>query len=163
MRFHRTTTLILVGCLALFGCKKKETDVSTSDTSTSMSNSASTTVETTPANVPFRVASIDLGKRLGLTGDKKIADATTSFGPKDTIYVSVGTEGSAASKKVKARWTYGDNHKLVSESEVTITPNGPTWTEFHISQDKGMPEGNYRVEIFTDGTSAGTKDFQVKK
>ncbi len=162
MRFHRTTTLVLVGCLALFGCKKKDADVSTSDTSTSMST-APTTAETTPANVPFRVASIDLGKRLGLTGDKKIADATTSFGPKDTIYVSVGTEGSAATKKIKARWTYGAGNKLVNENEVTINPNGPTWTEFHISQDKGMPEGNYRVEIFTDGTSAGTKDFQVKK
>jgi len=161
MRFHHTIILVLVGCLALFGCKKKETDVSTSDTSTTLSTAPSTTVETTPANVPFSVTSIDLGKSLG--SDKKISDAATSFGPKDTIYVSVATDGSAATKKVKARWTYGDHNKLVNENEVTITPSGPTWTEFHISQDKGLPEGKYKVEIFTDGTSAGTKDLEVKK
>ncbi|HEY0512255.1 MAG TPA: hypothetical protein VGH73_10140 [Thermoanaerobaculia bacterium] len=165
MRFHRTTALILIGGLALVGCKKKDTGAT--DTSGAMSTEApvtqttQTTVETTPANVPFKVTGIDLGTGVG--SDKKITGATTTFGPKDTIYVSVATDGSAPAAKVKARWTYGSNNKLVNENEVTINPTGPTYTEFHISQDKGLPAGNYKVEIFTDGSSAGTKDFEVKK
>jgi|SRR4051794_30854160 len=158
MRFHRTTALILVGGLALCGCKKKEEPPPPAEVSVAP---VPTTTEVTPVNVPFKVSSIDLGKGIG--ADKKITDATTSFGPKDTVYVVVSTDGTAPTAKVKARWTYGAKDKLVSENEVTITPTGPTYTEFHISQPKGLPTGPYKVEVFTDGTSVGTKDFEVKK
>ena len=158
MRFYRITALTLVGCLALLGCKKKEEPPPPAEISIAP---VPTTVETTPVNVPFKVSSIDLGKGIG--ADKKVTDTTTTFGPKDTIYAVVSTDGTTPTAKVKARWTYGAKNKLVSENEVTITPTGPTSTELQISQPKGLPTGPYKVEIFTDGTSAGTKDFEVKK
>jgi hypothetical protein len=160
MRFHRTTTLALIGCIALFGCKKKEEtppppppDVTTS--------TAPATTDTTPAVVPFKVVSMDLGKAVG--ADQKITEAATTFGPKDTIYVSVASEGTAPSAKLKAKWTFGDKDQAVDEKEVTITPTGPANTEFHISKKTPWPAGKYKVEILADGTSAGTKEFEVKK
>ncbi len=158
MRFHRTTTLILLGCIALFGCKKKEEAPPPEATVTPAP------VETpapTPASVPFKVTSIDLGKAIG--PDKKVTEATTTFAPKDTIYAVVNSEGEAPSVKLTAKWTYGDKGQSVKDDKVTITPTGPEATEFHISKASGWPVGKYKVEILADGTSAGTQEFEVKK
>jgi hypothetical protein len=158
MRFYRTTALVLTGCLALAGCKKKEEvpppppEVST----------APTTTETTPAApAGVTVSSIDLGKAVG--ADHKISEPATTFGPQDTVYVAVSTTGTAASSAIKARWTYGDNAKLVKEDTVTIQPTGNDVTDLSVSNPKGWPAGKYKVEITVDGTSAGTKDFEVQK
>ncbi|HSS75800.1 MAG TPA: hypothetical protein VLV54_03560 [Thermoanaerobaculia bacterium] len=162
MRFHRTTTLILVllvGCLALFGCKKKEEAPAPTPEATP------TPVETpaaTPAPAPFKVTSIDLGKAIG--PDKKITDATTTFGPKDTIYAVVSSEGSGPDVKLTVKWTFGDKSQPVGTEDKTVTPNGSAGaTEFHATKKTPWPVGHYKVEILADGTSAGTKEYEVKK
>lgn len=160
MRFHRTTTLMLVFLLActalLAACKKTPPPPPPVAESTPMA-----VPEAAPAAVPFGVTSIDLGKAVG--SDKKISEPTMAFGTKDTIYASVSTDGAAdAAKTIKAKWTFGDAGQLVKEEETSITPTGPDATEFHISKPSGWPVGKYKVEIFVDGTSAGTKDFEVK-
>ena len=43
-----------------------------------------------------------------------------------------------------------------------VAPNGDAYTEFHISKPTGLPKGKYKVEVFLDSKSAGTKDFEVK-
>ncbi len=114
-----------------------------------------------PTPVPFKVTSVDLGKSIG--DDKKIKDAATTFGPKDTIYAVVSTEGAAAKATLKARWTYGAKDKLVNEESRDIAPTGPTATTFHVAKASGWPVGKYKVEISADGTAAATKEFEVKK
>ncbi|HEV7508155.1 MAG TPA: hypothetical protein VGS07_24950 [Thermoanaerobaculia bacterium] len=161
MRFHRTTTLmlvLLVGCIALFGCKKKEEAPPPEVTPAAVETPAPVV---TPAVVAFKVTSIDLGK--AIDASKKVTDPATTFAPKDTIYAVANSEGSAASVKLTAKWTYGEKAKSVKDDDVTITPTGPAATDFHISQAKGLPVGHYKVEILADGTSAGTKEFDVKK
>jgi hypothetical protein len=158
MRFHRTTTLVLIGCIALFGCKKKEEAPAPAP---EVSTAPQTSVEATPATVPFKVSSVDLGKAIG--SDKKITEPATTFGPKDTIYASVATEGAAPSVKLHAKWTFGDAGKVVKEDDLNIAPTGPATNEFHISKPSGWPVGKYKVEITADGNPAGSKDFEVKK
>jgi predicted small lipoprotein YifL len=114
-----------------------------------------------PTPVPFKVASVDLGKSIG--DDKKIKDAATTFGPKDTIYAVVSTEGAAAKVALKARWTYGAKGTLVNEEGRDIAPTGPAATEFHIAKPSGWPAGAYKLEVSADGAVASTKDFEVKK
>jgi hypothetical protein len=159
MRFHRSTTLILVllvSCIALFGCKKKEEAPPPEATPTPAA------AETpTPAVVVFRVTTVDLGKAIG--ADKKVTDPATTFAPKDTVYVVVNTEGAAPSAKLTAKWTFGDKGQSVKDEDQTIATTGPAATEFHISRPSGWPVGHYKVEILADGTSAGTKEFDVKK
>jgi hypothetical protein len=157
MRFHRTTTLVLIGCLALFGCKKKEEPLPAPEVSTA----PQTSVEATPATVPFKVTSVDLGKAAGPDG--KITDPATTFGPKDTIYASVASEGTAPAVKLHAKWTFGDAGKVVNEEDLNIAPTGPANTAFHISKKTPWPVGKYKVEISADGAPAGSKDFEVKK
>ena len=112
-----------------------------------------------PAPTPFAVQSIELGKSIG--ADKKVTAPATTFGRRDTIYVSVATEGAAPSKTISAKWTY-QGKQTVKEQTESIAPTGPAATEFHISKAGPWPVGKYTVEVAVDGSSAGTKDFEIK-
>ena len=105
------------------------------------------------------MGTIELGKSMG--ADKRVTAATATFKPKDTIYVSVATEGAAPSKTITAKWTYEDG-QVVKQGSESIAPSGPAATEFHIAKPSGWPAGKYKVEIAVDGASAGSKDFEVK-
>jgi hypothetical protein len=158
MRFQRTTTLVLVGCLALFGCKKKEEAAPPPAPAPEVSVAPAPSVE---APAPFKVSSVDVGKAIG--ADKKISDPATTFGTKDTIYASVATEGAAPTVKLHAKWTFGDAGTVVKEEDLSISPTGPAVNEFHISKKTPWPVGKYKVEITADGNPAGSKDFEIKK
>lgn len=118
------------------------------------------TTGTTGTAAGVRVSQIDLGR--SLNADKTIGDNTSSFKPTDTIYASIATAGSAPTTAVKARWTYQDG-QVVNESTQTIAPTADARTEFHISKPDGWPPGKYKLEVFLDGSPAGTKDFEVER
>ncbi|HUF35255.1 MAG TPA: hypothetical protein VMN37_04850 [Gemmatimonadales bacterium] len=107
----------------------------------------------------FSVSTIELGRGIG--PDKRVTAPATTFKPRDTIYVSVATEGSAPSKSIGAKWTYEDG-QVVNEATEDIAPTGPAATEFHIAKASGWPAGKYKVEVSVDGSPAGSKDFEVK-
>jgi len=115
---------------------------------------------TSGTSVGVRVSQIDMGR--SLTADKTIDDRTDSFKPNDTIYASILTEGAAPTATLKARWTYQDG-QAVDESTQTIAPTGDARTEFHISKPNGWPTGKYKLEVLLNGSSAGTKDFEVQR
>jgi hypothetical protein len=117
------------------------------------------TTGTTGTGVGVRVAQVDIGR--SLTADKAISDSTDSFKPNETIYASIATEGTAATAALKARWTYQDG-QIVDESTQTIAPTGAARTEFHIAKPDGWPAGKYKLEVFLNGSSAATRDFQVE-
>jgi hypothetical protein len=112
----------------------------------------------TPA--ALRVTEIVLGRAVDI--DKRISDKTDTFKPGDTIYVSVGTEGSSPAASLAVHWKYEDG-QVVKHDELRVAPAGRAYTEFHISKPGGWPEGEYEVEVSMDGASAGTKSFQVTK
>ncbi len=113
-----------------------------------------------PAPVAVSVKSIDLGNAIG--ADKKVTQSMQAFGPKDTIYASVATEGGTGAKvTLTALWTYGDGQKVM-ESVQEMTPAGPGVTEFHIEKASGWPAGKYTVTLMLDGKPAGSKTFEVK-
>ena len=113
---------------------------------------------TTPAASTVAVTDIDVGKA---AANSRVTDKTDNFKPADTVYTSVHTTGSASAATVMARWTFEDG-QVVQESSQSIAPNGDAYTEFHISKPTGLPKGKYKVEVFLDSKSAGTKDFEVK-
>ena len=106
-----------------------------------------------------RVSQIDMGR--SLNADKTISDTSNSFKANDTIYASIATVGTAPTAALKARWTYQDG-QVVNESTQTIAPTGDARTEFHISKPDGWPTGKYKLEVFLNGSSAATKDFEVQ-
>lgn len=110
------------------------------------------------AETAVRVTDVDLGRAVGQ--DKRVTDKTDSFTPSETIYVSVRTEGSAATATLKARWTY-EGGQVVQESSQAIAPTGPAVTEFHVAKADGWPKGSYKVEVFLNGNSVETESFKV--
>lgn len=105
-----------------------------------------------------RVIDVTLGRAVG--GDRAITDRTETFGPNDTIYASVTTDGTAESVTLRARWTFEDG-QVVDESTRTISSRGQERTEFHISKPDGWPAGQYTLEVFVNDRSVERKNFQV--
>ena len=106
-----------------------------------------------------KVTDVSLGR--ALAGDKSVSDSTDKFRANDTIYASVTTDGSSPSATLRARWTFEDG-QTVDESTRTIAPSNRERTEFHISKPNGWPAGKYKVEVFLNDQSAGTKNFEVQ-
>ena len=132
------------------------------------STSSTTTTSTAPAPVPapapapmptgVMLSEVRLGSAIG--ADNNVAAATETFTPKDTVYASGTTTGTAGSTPMRALWTYQDG-QVVSDDAQTVVPTGADTTEFHITKPDGLPAGSYKVEIFIDGKSVATKSFTV--
>jgi len=145
----------LVFSVALAACNKKN-EGSVIDTTAVGTQTATVSVDTTP----IRVSDIQVGKSIGT--DMKVANQTTDFGVRDTMYVAVITDGAAKDAKIATRWMFNGT-KVVNESNKTISPTGGTnATEFHIDKKTAWPKGKYTVEVTLNGISAGTKDLEVK-
>lgn len=128
-------------------------------TSCGKKSSSNATTTSTSASMPVAVADVDLGRAIGV--DKRVTDKASDFRPNDTIYASVHTTGSSSDAKLKARWTFEDG-QVVDETEQAIAPNGDAVTEFHVAKADGWPAGKYKLEVFLNGSSVSTKDFEVK-
>ena len=53
--------------------------------------------------------------------------------------------------------------QLLSEREKRVSFQGAGATEFNISSATGFPLGDYSVEVIVNGTSIGTRKFNVSK
>jgi hypothetical protein len=114
---------------------------------------------TPPDPSAFRVVSIDLGKNIG--ADKKIAEPTTTFAPKDVIFVVVSTDGNGSSVQLQASSRY-PNGSVGDVRTQPVESNGPGATVFHLRDVNGLPAGKYKVEISVNGASVGEKEFTVQ-
>jgi hypothetical protein len=112
-----------------------------------------------PATSPARatVTAVTLGKGVG--PDKKVATATETFAPGDTIYASVDTQGTEP-VSISARWTFQDGQTIEEQTQLVGT-GGAATTEFHIAKPDGWPAGTYKVEILVDGVPARSATFRV--
>ena len=149
-RSARAFTMVALSFAALTACSKDRNEAA-GDVTPGAAAPA-------PAAASVAVADIDLGRSVS---NARIADKTDDFKTTDTVYASVHTTGSASATTVMARWTFEDG-QVVDTTSQSITPTGDAYTEFHISKPGGLPKGKYKVEVFLDSKSAGTKDFEVK-
>ncbi|HXK21283.1 MAG TPA: hypothetical protein VMS55_01260 [Myxococcota bacterium] len=146
MRVHTAMALAL---LALVGCHREE--------KSEPPPSASPPVSAAP-DLPARVAWIEIGAAADPNG--RVTAPSSQFTPKDTIYVSVLTDGQPSGSTLSARWTFEDG-QVVSENHETLGPDRQA-TEFHIAKADGWPTGRYKVEIALNGQPAGSKEFEVR-
>lgn len=152
---------VLIGSVALVGCKKKEEAVATPAPAVEPA-----AMPPAPMPAPAAIASvtgIDLGTTVG--ADMKVAAPATTFAAKDTIHASVATATSdpAASVpgKLSAKWSFQDG-QVVNEENRDITFAGNGNTDFTISKPDGWPVGKYKLEVMLNGAVVQTKDFEVK-
>lgn len=110
------------------------------------------------ADAPVAGNGVQVGRSLNIDGS--IGNHATLFKPNETIYAALLTTGEG-SAKVSARWTY--NGQTVSEADKAVEFDEPMATEFRIQNALGFPEGDYAVEFFLDGVSAGSREFRVQR
>lgn len=150
----RRVALTGAALFALAACAKKDAD----RTDTMASGGAIATPTPQPASL--QVADVKLGKRLD--ADKKVVGETDTFAPRDTVFASVHTTGSAIGTDIVARWTFEDG-QVVDERTNRISPTGESYTEFHIAKPSGWPEGKYTLHVLVNGQEVQRKDFTVRK
>jgi hypothetical protein len=109
---------------------------------------------------PFSVKALHFGKSAYTDGT--VPDATDTFSPKDTVFLSVASEGVDAKVVLRARW-YGPNGTVLQESTQDVSSVGPKATAFHLDNHSGMAVGKYSVDVFVNDRPAGTKSFDVLK
>jgi hypothetical protein len=142
--------ILIAGAIAMLGaCSKNSSTTQTSDNQ----------MQTQQAPADVAVSHIEIGRNVD--ADKRVTDVTKEFKPNETVYASVLTNGAAQNAEMMVRWTYQDG-QIVDETTQTISPSGTAATEFHIAKPEGLPTGKYKVEVFVNGKSAGTEEFEIK-
>lgn len=156
--------LALVGTLALAGCKKQEQsqNATPDPTSSAPTEAMPGPAETAPAATKageVTVASVTVGNTAG--ADKAVAPLTT-LSSKDTIIVSVKTEGSSTNTNIGAKLVFQDG-QTAGEQSATLTTAGTETTNVSFTNPKGWPAGKYKAEVTVNGQPAGTpQEFEVK-
>ena len=146
----RTMLALGLGVFVFAGaCKKKETPAA---------DTTAVAPAPEPAPVALHVTGVETGK--GINDDKTVKDDAHDFGVRDTIYVSVKTEG-AGSGKLSAKFTFKDG-QTVGEPSQDIAPTGDANHEFHFTKKTAWPKGDYKVVVRLNGDSVGVKDLTVK-
>jgi hypothetical protein len=115
-----------------------------------------TAAATGPAGL--KVAAVMIGKRVG--PGNLVTEPTFEFSSRDTVHVSVATEGSGAGT-LTAAWRSRSGEILQKTSEQTGGPGENA--VFSLAQPKGLKPGTYKVVVFLVNDSVDTKVFVVKK
>jgi len=108
-------------------------------------------------NDPLTISTVQLGK--SLNPDNSVGTFTTSFGSRDTVYLSVLTSASG-SGTIETKWYYGSAQ--VRDMKKDVSYRGAAATEFRFHNTAGFPPGAYRVEVFLDGKPAGDRTFKIE-
>ena len=107
----------------------------------------------------LRVSNVMIGRRIG--PGNRITEPSFEFAPRDTVYVSVATEGTAGATTLTAAWR-SQSGEILQKSSVSV-PEAGEHAEFRLSQPKGFKPGNYKVIVFLGSDSVETRVFAVRK
>jgi hypothetical protein len=125
---------------------------------TGATDSAAVMASTTGAAVR-RVSNVMIGRQVG--PNDRITEPTFQFTPKDTVQISVATEGAGGGGTLSAAWR-SQNGEILQQTSAPIPAAGEN-VAFHLSRREGLKPGTYKVIIFLGEDSVETKVFVVKK
>lgn len=104
---------------------------------------------------PLALTNIQIGR--SLNQDRSVASITTLFKPNETVYIAVQT--GAGKGVISVKWKFGT--QVIDEPSKQVNYDGPSSTEFHLTNSGGFPPGDYSVDVFIDGVQVGTRAFKV--
>jgi len=145
----------LVAAAATFACKKGET------VSTPPAGAAPPAVvqaSPVPAAPVAHVERITVAK--AVNADHSPGEAATTFGKKDTVYVTMWTSSAPIGTEITARW-FGPDGKQLTEDKIVTDKAGDGYTSFHAANTKGWAAGTYRVDVLLNGAPVGSTVFTI--
>jgi hypothetical protein len=152
--------LIMLTMSAVVGCGGGEAARARAADSVAAAESAAAAAKPPVPPGKMRVTVVMMGKKIG--ANNFITEPTFQFAPSDTVYLSVGTEGTPESAKLSTKWV-SQKGEVVDSSAQEIHPKGPENTAFRVAPKKGWTQGVFKVTVFADGDSVDTKTFAVRK
>ena len=108
-------------------------------------------------NAPLKVSTIQLGKTLN--SDNSVGTHATSFRPKDTMYVSVLSNGRGAGT-ITVKWSFAG--RVVHEATKKVAYNDQAATDFRFQAADDFPIGDYAIEVIVDGKTLETRRVKVE-
>ncbi|HLN92229.1 MAG TPA: hypothetical protein VK389_00075 [Thermoanaerobaculia bacterium] len=150
---YRLLTVAIVLAFASVACQKK------TETAAAPAPAYEPPATAAPAApMGARVERITVAK--AVNSDDSPGEAASTFGKKDTVYVSMWTANAPVGTEIKARWMGPDGQQL-NEDKIVTDRAGDGYTSFHAANTKGWASGTYRVEILLNGAPAGSTTFTV--
>lgn len=146
-------TLLLIGLIlavAVSGCGKKHEE----------KPPVQQPVQAAPPPAPS-VASVKLAKGMNITSTTVIP--VTEFKPSDRVNAFVETENAIAGNKLAVSWQYLKTNQLVKADSIALKENGHNTSLFFIERAKGLPPGEYRVDVYLNGAMGKSAAFSVAK
>lgn len=138
----------LILAVAVSGCGKKEEP----------KPPVQQPVQAAPPPAPS-VASVTLAKGVNIAWDA--VNPGTQFKPSDRINALVKTENVVAGNLLGVRWQYLKTNQLVKADSIALKQNGPNSSSFFIERAKGLPPGEYRVDVYLNGAMGKSAGFSV--
>ena len=125
------------------------------------------------ALVVSSLACAALSTELGLTDlrmafDQDGNNPTTTFAPTDVFYAVADLANAPQGTQVEAKWTAVNAADTEPNLEfqtqtLDITEENFTGTiYFQLSNDEGWPTGQYKVDLYLNGTLAQSAEFSVQ-
>jgi hypothetical protein len=96
-----------------------------------------------------------------VNADHSPGEAATTFGTKDTVYVSMWTANAPVGTEITARWFGPNGQQMGTDDKVVTDKAGDGYTSFHAANTKGWTPGTYRVDILLNGAPAGSTTFTI--
>jgi hypothetical protein len=155
-RLTRSGVPLFAAGLFAMACSRAETPGQAEVGTAGTDSAALAASDTVPEGL--KVASVMIGKRVG--PGNLVTEPTFQFSPRDTVHISVATEGSG-SGTLTAAWRSQSGEILEKTSEPAGTAGENT--VFSLAQPKGLKRGTYKVIVFLDDDSVDTKIFAVGK
>lgn len=97
----------------------------------------------------------------GDTEKNSLGVPKTSFGPQDTVYAEVQSQGTASEYTVYAKWI-GANGTLLADYDIKVNEPGMTHTVLSLGKPDGWPTGEKRIELAINGSVQHTVPFHVR-
>lgn len=112
---------------------------------------AKTVSFTVEGNAEAQIVAVVMAE--SVDADGKPVNPTTTFGPTDSLNVSVEVKNVKAGSVIKLVYTFGDQ---AQEQTITAKQTGSGYFGFQLDPpDSGFPVGDYTVEAFLDDVSFG--------
>jgi hypothetical protein len=106
---------------------------------------------------PLNIVTVQTGKSLNT--DHSVALHAGSFRRKDTMYVSVLTEGRGAGK-VTVKWSLGG--RVLHQVTKKLSYNAQAATDFRFQAADEFPLGDYTIDVIVDGQTIETRRVKVE-
>jgi len=100
-----------------------------------------------------------IGLATALDKDYKAVEATTTYTPTQTFYLSVQVSNLATGAKVKTVWYHGEDQ--IKEYTYTSDKAGSGYVGFTLKPKDSWPIGNYHAKVYLEDKLAQSVDFSV--